>query len=347
MALGGRTPLLVTDRGIVKAGLAELVVAGWSGFDGHALFDGVTENPLFDDVESGLVAYRENGCDCVVALGGGSAIDTAKFIALIAANDGTVGDYVGGPTEHKRCALLAVLPTTAGTGSEASPDAGIHPDAESTSIGMSSRHIVPDLAILDPELTVSLPPRLTAATGIDAISHCIEGYLSKQAVPLFDGMLLDAIATTVKFLPVAIADGRNLEARGALMLAAFAGGIGIAMGLGPAHAVAIACGDQGFHHGVLSGIGLVCTSDAIAPFAPERADALKQALGAETDASLSQAIAGLMRSLGLPATLAELGYRAGDVATLGGVAHATPFNLTARHHFSAGEFAAMIDSSLT
>jgi 4-hydroxybutyrate dehydrogenase len=347
LALGLAKPLLVTDRGLAAAGIVARVLAELEGFGVIPVMDDVTENPLFSDADRGADLFRANGCDAVIALGGGSVIDTAKYIAQLAASGGAVAGYFSAvPRPSQKGVPLFVLPTTAGTGSEASPDAGIHPDATSSSVGMHSLHIVPDVAILDPELTTTLPPRLTAATGIDAISHCVEGYLASQTTSLTDAILLDGIAKAVEALPAAIRRGDDLEAREALMLAAYAGGIGIGMGLGPAHAVAISCGDQGFHHGLLSGIGLVCTLDQITPYAPARAAALGKALGAGDGVSLSGAVARMMRELGLPATLGELGYAARDIAALGEAAHASPFNLSARHHFSAADYTSMIEQSL-
>jgi 4-hydroxybutyrate dehydrogenase len=347
-ALDLKRPLVVSDRGLVEAGILARVLKELASFEHVAVLDNVTENPMFSDAEVGAESFRRERCDAVVALGGGSVIDAAKYIALLARNDGRVADYIGPDSRpHKRCAPLIVIPTTAGTGSEASPDAGIHPDAQTASVGMRSRHIVPDVAILDPELTVTLPPRLTAATGIDAISHCIEGCLSKQSTALTDAILLDAIGRAVRNLNVAIADGANLQARSEMQFVAYAGGIGIGMGLGPAHAVAIACSDQGFNHGVLSGIGLVATLDHILAFAPDRAPGLRRAFGATQNALLSEVIAERMRSSGLPATLKELGYRATDLTALGEAAHRTPFNFTARHHFSPAAYASMIEASLT
>lgn len=346
-ALGLAKPLLVTDRGLAAAGIVARVLAELEGFGVIPVMDDVTENPLFSDADRGAALFRANGCDAVIALGGGSVIDTAKYIAQLAASGGVVAEYFGAaPRLCQKGVQLFVLPTTAGTGSEASPDAGIHPDATSPSVGMHSRHIVPDVAILDPELTTTVPPRLTAATGIDAISHCVEGYLASQTTSLTDAILLDGIAQAMRSLPIAVRQGDDLAAREALMLAAYAGGIGIGMGLGPAHAIAITCGDQGFHHGLLSGIGLVCSLDQIASYAPVRAAALGKALGASDAATLSDIVAHLMRELGLPATLGELGYAARDIVALGDAAHASPFNLTARHHFSASKYAEMIAQSL-
>ncbi len=344
---GMQRPMLVTDQGIVTVGVVERVNAVLKQRTVAAILNDVTENPLFSDADRGAALYRTSNCDGVIALGGGSVIDTAKYIALLATNPGTVSAYAGNPAaKPRRCAPLAVIPTTAGTGSEASPDAGIHPDAATASTGMSSPAIVPHLAVLDPELTLTLPSRLTAATGIDAISHCVEGYLSSRMSPFADALALDGIQRAMAAIRDATQRGDDVRARAEMMAAAYAGGVAIGMGLGPAHAIAITCGDQGFHHGLLSGIGLVCSLDLVSRHAPNRAAAIAQALGLSPGASLSAAIADLMRALNLPATLVELGYRAVDVSALGSRAHASPFNLTARYHPSAAEYTEMIQRSL-
>ena len=346
-ALGMRRPLLVTDRGLVAAGLAARAVTACGDGAAPVLFDGVTTNPLFADVDGGYALYSRQGCDGVVALGGGSVIDTAKLIALLATNGGLVADYAGVPNAaHGPAAPLIVIPTTAGTGSEASPSAGIHPDATMPSVGMNSRHLVPRVAILDPELTWSLPSRLTAATGIDALSHCIEGYLSKKELPLGKSIALDGIKRVARYLRRAVADGNDAVARAELVLAAYAGGVSIGMGLGPAHAVAIVCSDQGFPHGVLSGIGLVATLGATARHVPERVAAVADAFGLQTPEALAPAIASLMRELGLPASLAELGYQTNDFARLANAAHGSHFNLSAPFHPTGSEYEAMIATSL-
>ncbi len=347
-SIGARRPLVVTDRGLAAAGIADRVTAACGPAAPTVLYDSVTENPLFADVDAGYALYAAQACDAVIAVGGGSVIDTAKMIALLATNPGSVADYAGKPNvPHCPTSPLIVIPTTAGTGSEASPSAGIHPDSQTASVGMSSRHLVPTLAVLDPELTVSLPPRLTAATGIDALSHCIEGYLSDRDQPLGKSIALDGIRRVAHYLKLAVGDGSDLEARGEMMLAAFAGGISIAMGLGPAHAIAITCSDQGFHHGVLSGIGLVATLDATAQQAPDRMAEVAEAFGLPASGSLAQSVADLMRELGLPATLAELGYVAGDTAVMAAAAERSHFNLSAPFRPSASHYAEYLRRSLS
>ena len=346
-SLGVRHPLLVTDKGIAAIGLSDKVMRGCGNAVAPIVFDGVTENPLFSDVDAGAALYRANACDGVIAVGGGSVIDTAKMIALLATNPGSVADYAGVPNvRHGAAAPLVVIPTTAGTGSEASPSAGIHPDAVTASVGVSSRHLVPKLAVLDPELTVSLPPRLTAATGIDALGHCIEGYLSVRDQPLGKPMALDGIRRVVRHLRCAVTDGHDLNARGEMLLAAFTGGIAIGMGLGPAHAIAITCSDQGFHHGVLSGIGLVCTLDATAEHVPEHMSAIAEAFGLPVNASVAQAVANLMRELGLPASLAELGYSADNLGAMAAAAERSHFNLFAPFRPNASQYEVFMARSL-
>ena len=346
-AFGIHRPLLVTDQGLVAAGLAKKAIEACGEAAPPAVFDSVTENPLFADVDRGAAWYAQQGCDGVVALGGGSVIDTAKMIALLATNPGSVARYAGvRNAPHGPAALLIVVPTTAGTGSEASPSAGIHPDAVTASVGMGSRHLVPRLAILDPDLTRSLPVRLAAATGVDALSHCIEGFLSKKDMPLGKSIALDGIARVARSLRRVVGHPDDTKARGDMMLAAFAGGAAIGMGLGPAHAVAIACSDQGFHHGVLSGIGLVATLDATCTHVPAQAADIASALGLEPTASLGQSMASLMRELGLPATLAELRYEPRDLQALARAAHQSHFNLFAPWHPAASDYAAMLTNSL-
>ncbi|WP_256330366.1 iron-containing alcohol dehydrogenase [Variovorax sp. YR216] len=347
VALGVRRPLVVADKGIVAAGIAQRVVRACGESAAPVLFDAVTENPLFADADAGAGCYAAQGCDGVVAVGGGSVIDTAKLIALLAANPGRVADYVGAnASRHGAAAPLAAIPTTAGTGSEASPSAGLHPDATTPSVGINSRHLVPRLAVLDPELTVSLPPWLTAATGIDALSHCIEGCLSERDQPLGKAIALDGIARVARHLRRAVDAGADANARAEMMLAAFAGGVSIGMGLGPAHAIALTCSDQGFRHGVLSGIGLVATLDATAVHVSARMAAINDALGLPASVSTAQAVRGLMRDLGLPGSLAELGYAAGDLQALAQAAARSHFNLSAPFKPDAEAYAGFFRQSL-
>ncbi len=344
---GVTRPLIVTDRNLDALGFTGRAADALSAAQRSTVYTGVSENPVFADADLGAERYAAAGCDGVVAIGGGSVIDAAKYIALIATNGGAVADFVRGPRDDlKRCAPLIAIPTTAGTGSEASPDAGIHPASHLPSVGMSAAEIIPSLALLDPELTVGLPPRLTAATGIDALSHCIEGYLSRERSPIVDALALDGVKRVRGYLQRAVDDGGDLDARGQMMAAAFAGGVAIGMGLGPAHAIAITCGDQGGQHGVLSGIGLVCALDQVEPHAPERLQRVAEALELSSAHEVPGFLASWMRHLGLPATLAELGYRMVDLEAAAAAAHSSPFNFRASHHPTREAYASMLGTSL-
>ncbi len=345
-ALGMRRPLLVTDHGLVAAGVVGRLQ--WGASLSATVFDSVSENPVFADADRGAAMYRHGRCDGVVALGGGSVIDTAKYIALLATNPGSVGDYAGvDGASVSPTAPLIVLPTTAGTGSEANATAGIHPTADKPAVGVASRHLLADLVICDPTLTISLPPRLTAATGVDALTHCIEGYLSRNRHRVAEAFALDGVARVMAWVRRAVLAGDDLEARSQMMVAAYSGGVAIQLGLGPAHAIAITCGDRGFHHGILSGIGVIAAVDTMAAKQPERADDLRRAMGLPEGASIGAAVASLMRELSLPTSLRELNYGAADADALGEIAHHSFFNASAYYHPSRGDYADMIRTSLS
>jgi len=344
-ALGVARPLLISDRGLRDAGLIDRVLRVLPGWG--AVFDGVTPNPVYADVEGALSLYQASGCDGVVALGGGSVIDVAKYVALLVTHGGQVCDYVNRPDPFVRpAAPLVAVPTTAGTGSEASPDAGIHPDGHSASVGVSSRRAVPRAALLDPGLTTGLPPRMTAATGIDALTHCIEGFLSIVDSPVADTLALDGIRRVMSHVDQATRHGDDLVARGEMLVAGYLGGVAIGMGLGPAHAIAITCGDQGLHHGVLSGIGCVASLDAVLAQVPHKLAPLCAALGIDSPhGSPSQILAATMRRLGLPATLKEAGYHVHDIALLAQKANHSVFNRSSRWHPSAATYLQWLEAS--
>lgn len=312
-ALGITRPLLLTDRGLVACGVAARVRDAVAGRNDLVVFDEVPENPTVEGVNRAIDLYRREGCDGVVALGGGSVIDTAKAVAVVAGHPGPITDYMGKPDSitHNVVPLIAI-PTTAGTGSEASRGAGIHPDAKSRSNGLNSHHIVPRVAICDPELTVSLPPRLTAGTGMDALSHCVEGFLTTTDNPPGKALALDGVRHVVDFIERATSDGNDREARKGMMLAALEGGMAIQMGLGPIHAIANATGDQGLHHGMMVTIAMPTVMRLLAAHAPEKMAVLAEALGAKPGQSAADMVEALNARLGIPPSLRALGYRDPD-----------------------------------
>jgi alcohol dehydrogenase class IV len=256
--LGVRRPLLVTDAGLEASGLvAEVVDVG--GIGQASLFCDVQANPTEADVLAGLGRYREEGCDGLVGLGGGSPLDAAKAIRLMATHPGRLADYdltTGGSGRiTPDLPPMVAIPTTAGTGSEAGRGALIQLPQTGRKTIVLSPHLLPSVAICDPELTRGLPPALTAGTGMDAFTHCIESYLSTTFQPICDGIALEGLRHVSKGLEAAVRDGSDAEARHALMLGALLGGISFHKGLGVVHALSHALGSEGrAHHGTLNAI---------------------------------------------------------------------------------------------
>ena len=233
-----------------------------------ASFLDVPENPTAAGADGALAAYREARCDGVVALGGGSVLDTAKIVAgVVGGGLADAAALIGHPERVGAVVPLVAIPTTLGTGSESSPVAALHLVAGGAGIGTRHPRLVPRLAVCDPDLTRTLPRRLVAATAIDALSHCIEGYFAEPANPVADALALDGARRVVADLPAALEPSGD-SARASLMAAAFAGGAAIHKGLGPAHAIAFVCGEQDVHHGTLIGVALPHTTRLVARHVP-------------------------------------------------------------------------------
>ncbi len=254
--LGVVRPLVVTDRGLRASGIVESVV---SGLEGAVVFDAVQANPTEADVLEGVGCYRTRGCDGLVGLGGGSPIDAAKAIRLMATHPGRLADYdlTTGGMERITADLppMAAIPTTAGTGSEAGRGTLIQlPQTGRKTIALSP-YLLPSVALCDPELTYDLPALLTAGTGMDAFTHCVESYLSTTYHPICDGIAMEGLRHVSRGLEAAVRDGSNHDAREALMMGALLGGISFHKGLGVVHALSHALGSEGrVHHGTLNAI---------------------------------------------------------------------------------------------
>ena len=256
--LGVRRPLVVTDAGLEASGLVAEVVAG-GGLDRAVIFRDVHANPTEGDVLAALDRYRTEACDGVVGLGGGSPIDAAKGVRLMATHPGRLADYdlTTGGSARITAAMppMVAIPTTAGTGSEAGRGALIQLPQTGRKTIVLSPALLPSVAVCDPELTRGLPPVLTAGTGMDAFTHCIESYLSTTFHPICDGIALEGLRHVSKGLEAAVQDGSDAEARHALMLGALLGGISFHKGLGVVHALSHALGAEGrAHHGTLNAI---------------------------------------------------------------------------------------------
>lgn len=308
--LGIGRPLVVTDRGIRAAGLLERIT---ELLPQAPVFDGTPPNPTEDAVIAATAFYRERGCDGIVALGGGSSIDLAKAVALLATHEGPLQPYAaveGGVARiTAKVAPVIAVPTTAGTGSEVGRGAVIVMRS-GRKLGLLSPHLLPKLALCDPELTYGLPPLLTAATGMDAVAHCIETFLAPSLNPPAEAIALDGLRRAVANLETAVRVGTDPQARWNMMIAATEGALAFQKGLGAVHALSHPLGairDGALHHGTLNAVLLPAVLRFNAPAVGDKMATLAAAMGLAAGADCAEFIAGLNRRLGLPAGLDAMG----------------------------------------
>ena len=306
--LGLKRPLLVTDQGVAQAGILQTALDAAKPVD-PVVYDRTTENPTEQSLLECLEIWHDKGCDGVIALGGGSPIDLSKAVALLASHGGQLADYnvkTGGSEKIGKVAPQIAIPTAAGTGAEVGR-ACVMSLLDGSKCVAVNLNMVADVVICDPELTLSLPPRLTAATGIDAMSHGIETYCSTWDNPPAAAIGLEAVRRAAKWLPIAVDDGGNRQARWEMMMAALMGGMCLQKALGGAHAMATPLGELHLHHGTLIGILL----PHILRFNKGHADAaygdLRSAMQVPDDQELHDWMAGFVARLGLPTRLGELG----------------------------------------
>ena len=254
--LGVNRPLIVTDAGLVASGLIDALRGRLAEF---AEFAGVSPNPTEADVLAGLQVYRDSGCDGVVGFGGGSPIDAAKGVRLLAGHGGRLLDYEltsgGGARITPAMPPMVAIPTTAGTGAEAGRGALIQVPEAGRKIIVLSPHLLPSVALCDPELTLGMDPALTAGTGMDAFAHAVESYLSTTVHPICDGIAREALRHIAKGLEAAVRDGSDRSARAAMTTGSLLAGISFHKGLGVVHSLSHALGGSGrAHHGTLNAI---------------------------------------------------------------------------------------------
>jgi alcohol dehydrogenase class IV len=319
--IGGARAVIVTDKVLRQTGLVDRVVEGLagSGVEMVGIFDEVPPNSEVQVVERGAALARQWACDVLIAVGGGSVIDTAKGMNIVLSEGGSILDYEGAGLLNRPLRPLIAIPTTAGTGSEVTLAAVIKDNARGIKLEFSSPFIPPDVAILDPELTLGLPPGLTASTGMDALTHAIEAYVSPFAEPVSDALGLHAIRMIAANLPLAVRQGDNLEVRGNMLLAASLAGMSFSNALcGIVHAMAHACGGRfSVPHGVANAIllpfGMEFNLEVAAPRLAEVAVALGvDVAGQKMDAeSAARAGVAAVRRLGLecglPSRLGQVG----------------------------------------
>jgi alcohol dehydrogenase len=255
--LGVKKPLIVTDSGVVKSGVLEQVTNAIQGFD-YMVFDRVFPNPRDEDIENGGAAARNFKADCCVAVGGGSAIDCAKGIAVMATHDGEIINYEGVENVPGVPLPLVTIPTTAGTGSEVTLSSVISDLRRRVKFYFRSAKVAAKVAICDPELTVTVPRVVTASTGMDALTHSIEALTSRYKEPIASAFALHSITLIKKWLKVAVEDGKNMEARSSMLMGSLLGGLAFShSSVAAVHALAETLGGlYDLPHGVCNSIGL-------------------------------------------------------------------------------------------
>ena len=221
----GNKALIVTDKVMIDLGNAAKVEEALKNQGiAYAIYADIAGEPTDTMIEAGLKMYKEEGCDFLVALGGGSPIDSMKAIGALAGNGGEISDYMG-KVIGGAIPPLAAIPTTAGTGSEATQFTIITDTKNNVKMLLKGESLMPDLAIIDPQFTMTAPPKITAATGLDALTHAIEAYTSRKAQSLSDSFALSAVKRIFKYLPIAFSEGENVEAREQMAVAALEAGI--------------------------------------------------------------------------------------------------------------------------
>jgi alcohol dehydrogenase class IV len=280
---GGTKAVLVTDPGLRKAGVAGRVEAVLKNAGiPFVSYDKVPENSSTGVVNEIVALINESGADALIGLGGGSPIDTAKIAAAMATHGGRLADYMGLHKFHKPSLPVIAIPTAAGTGAEVSIFAVVTEDETETKIPCGGKTLLPRVALLDPELTVSLPPKLTAATGMDALGHAMECFVNTACQPISGSLAWGSMTLVGRYLRRAVKDGTDREARYGMLLASTLGLMAMdSTRVGPAHAISIPLGSWGthLHHGLLIAILLPPVMAFNCEAAPERYAAVARALG--------------------------------------------------------------------
>ncbi len=319
LRVGIAKPLVISDAGVRAAGVLDRALTALGDLP-HAVFDATPSNPTEAAVHQAAAVYRAQHCDGLIAVGGGSSIDLAKGVAIAATHAGPLVGFAtiegGSARITDRVAPLIAVPTTAGTGSEVARGA-ILIVADGRKLGFHSWHLVPKTALLDPELTVGLPPGLTAATGMDAIAHCLETFMAPAVNPPADGIALDGLHRGWSHIERATRDGRDIDARWQMMSASMQGAMAFQKGLGCVHSLSHSLGgvDPRLHHGTLNAMFLPAVvrfnATAASIRQEQRLQRMAQAMGlagcdGQGDA-IADAIMAMNARLGLPTGLAALG----------------------------------------
>ncbi len=332
--LGGTHAFVVTDRGVREAGLAEEILRSLERAGvGATVIDGVGTNPTEAEVLTAAKQYSDSGADLIVGLGGGAPLDVAKLVRLLASHPAPLEQYddaIGGDAKvTEPVPPMIAIPTTAGTGSEVGRSGVVTIQRTHRKTVIFAPRLLANVAILDPALTFSLPPHLTAATGFDALTHNVEAYCAKGDHPMADAVALMGIELTAKHLATAVEDGKNVEARGAMLKASMMGAVAFQKGLGACHALAHPLGAElGMHHGLANALCLPAVLDFNRTAATMRIARIARILGVKGNDldtlafECSGAVRALRKQVGLPNGLADAGVGEDQLVALAPLAHA-------------------------
>ena len=348
-SLGGKKTLIVTDAFLAKQGMARMVqdILKDSGVE-SVVFGGVEPNPKDVNVEAGLKVFKENGCDSIISLGGGSSHDCAKGIGIVASNGGNIRDYEGVDKSQKPMCPMVAINTTAGTASEITRFCIITDTSRHVKMAIVDWRVTPQIAINDPKLMVGMPPSLTAATGMDALTHAIEAYVSTNANPLTDAAATMAITMITRYLPKAVANGEYMKARDKMAYGQYLAGIAFNnASLGYVHAMAHQLG--GFYHlphGVCNAVLLPHVQEANmqCPKAKKRLGEIALHFGAsqEDPEETIKALHVLNRTMNIPRNLKDLGVKTEDFDILAEHAMHDACHLTNPVQFTKEQVVAII-----
>ncbi len=318
---GAKRALVVCDAGVVKVGIAERVRKLLEeGGVAAAVFDGVDPNPVEKNVFDGVAAYKAHDAGAIVALGGGSPLDAGKLIALKVTHDRPLVDYddATGGDRFIRADVppIVTIPTTAGTGSEVGRSGVVTLPATGRKTVIFSPHLLAKVAILDPELTRSMPARITAATGFDALTHCLEAYCSLGDHPMADAIAIGGLELCASHLARAVEHGDDLAARGGMMKAAMMGAVAFQKGLGACHSLAHPLSsEKNLHHGLANALCLPAVVDFNESAIHDRLERVRTILDRSAK-TCAEAVRAMRKRVGLPEGLGAEGVSEGDVAKL-------------------------------
>jgi 4-hydroxybutyrate dehydrogenase len=351
-ALGLRRPMIVTDDGVAASGLVERLEAGLPGWIAYTVFTSTPGRPYESECCAAPEVYLADECDGLIGFGGGSPIDLAKAIALKATHEGPISRYAaheGGVTRIRDILPpIIAIPTTAGTGSEVVGAAAIMPP-NGPAFVLRSPYLVPKVAICDPTLTLGLPAHLTAGTGMDALTHCIETYVSTAYNPPADGIALDGIGRVSANIERAVANGSDLDARREMMAAALNGALALQKGLGGVHAISNALGalsGYNLHHGTINAVLLPHVLEFNAPAVGERYEAMRSSARAAVGGDLAAGLSGLGERLGLPSRLGQMGMDKAGIAIAATLAERDHANRTNPRRAYAADYLRIMESAL-